>query len=486
MAVKLSELEEALTIKKLGQEHPELWIPRCLNFDLFPHQAEIVKSVFTNRRTAVRSCTGIGKSRIAAGAVIGFLYNFYPSTVLTTSSGFKQLENVLWREIETLHKNALIPLNGHLMTTEINLASNWFAIGISTDHIERFTGFHNKFVLVVADEASGLDENVYAAIENPLATGDTHLLLIGNPTQPVGGFRRAFDSEFFTKFHISCFDTPNFTHFGITIDDIRKNTWAEKIGGKSLPAPMLIKPETVYYDFVENGEHSYHFQVFSLGQFPQAGVNSLFNLADIETAFTRGESDTPTAGMKVVSLDVARYGDDETIYGERVGDRVVRVESWSHQDTVYTAGRTLRMAKEFRPSQVIVDSVGVGGGVVDMLQSEHTNLNSYIVQFNSGERAKDKEQFGNRRAECYWDLSKRFQEGRIALPKGNQKAEKLKAQLCDIRYTYDKAGKLWIESKEEMRARGMKSPDAADMLMMLFSSGPVGIGGITTRTTRYF
>jgi hypothetical protein len=390
--------------------------------------------------------------------------------VLTTSSGFKQLENVLWREIGLLHKGAKVPLDGQLLATELNLAPNWFAIGISTDHIERFTGYHNKNILVIGDEAPGLEDVVYVAMENPMATGNAHQLLIGNPTRPTGGFRDAFESEIYTKFHISCFDTPNFREFGITIEDIRANTWKEKIGDRPLPAPMLITPEYVYGRYLDWGEQSYHFQVFCLGNFPEGGVNNLFKLSDIEAAIGR---DIKTEGVKVSALDVARYGDDESIYGERVGDAVTKIEAWSHQDTTFTAGRTLRFVKDFQPARVLVDAVGVGGGVADTLKHELPERlpNCNVIEFNAGEQAIDKERFGNRRAEVYWDLAKRFEEGQISLPKDNTKVEKLKAQLCDIRYFYDKKGKLWIESKEQMRSRGSKSPDAADMLMMLFSTG---------------
>ena len=476
------EKEEALKMREIGRSRPEIWIPQSLGFEPYAHQVAIARSVMKNARTVVRSCSGIGKSRIAAACTLEFLYNFYPSTVLTTSSGFKQLENVLWREIDALYKTANVPLNGQLLATELNLAPNWFAIGISTDHIERFTGYHNKHVLVIGDEAPGLDEAVYIAMENPMATGDAHMLLIGNPTRPTGGFRKAFDSEIYNKFHISCFDTPNFLKFGITMKDIKGDTWREKIGNQPLPAPMLITPEYVYGRYLEWGEQSYHFQVFCMGNFPETGVNNLFKLSEIEAAI--GRESVKDVEDKVAALDVSRYGDDETYYGERVGAKVVRLESWSHQDTTYTAGRTLRNVKEFRPSRVVIDSVGVGGGVVDMLRSDHDAISSYVVPFNSGDKPNDREKFGNRRAEVYWDLAKRFEEGNISLPKGNR-TDRLKAQLCDIRYDYDKNGKLWIESKEEMRSRGSKSPDAADMLMMLFSSSGSGTGR-KTRTTSYF
>jgi hypothetical protein len=454
--------EEMLKIQQIGREMPELWIEQFFGVKLYDRQAEIARGVFKNSRTVARSCRGAGKSFVSAGVVLCFLYNFMPSTVITTAPTFRQVESILWREISGLKGRAKIPLDGNLTATRLELSDNWFAIGMSTDQPERFQGFHNRNVLVIGDEASGLPEEVYTAMENPLSTGNAHQLLIGNPTQPTGGFRRAFDSEIYEKVHISAFDTPNFTTFGIMLEDIRNDTWKDKIGDKELPYPNLVTPQWVSERFKEWGEGSYHFQVYVMGEFPQSGVNTLFRLQDIEAAMRR---EVGKDGNKVAALDISRYGDDETVFGERVGDSVLPLKSWSHQDTTYTAGRTLRFLKEGNHAGITIDAIGVGGGVSDMLKQE-INLRAFITEFNAGGQAKDKEMFGNRRAECYWNLEKLCEDGGCSLPKD----EKLKAQLCDIRYKYDSKGRIWIESKEEMRARGSKSPDRADVVMMLFSS----------------
>jgi hypothetical protein len=299
-------------------------------------------------------------------------------------------------------------------------------------------------------------------MENPLSSGNTHVLLIGNPTQPTGGFRKAFLSELYNHIHISCFDTPNFTEFGITMDDIRANTWEAKIDGKPLPYPPLINPKWVYGRFKEWGEGSYHFQVYCLGNFPSAGVNNLIRLEDVEAAMAREKT---SSGTRLAALDVSRYGDDETVYGERCGDSILPFVTWSHQETTYTAGRTLRYIRNNHPSVCVVDAVGVGGGVADMLKQEPEKQTD-IIEINVGVPAKDKETFGNRRAELYWMLKKRLEENRINLPQDDV----LKAQLCDIRYRYDSKGKIWIETKEEMRSRGSNSPDRADVVIMLLSS----------------
>jgi hypothetical protein len=399
---------------------------------------------------------------------------------------FRQVESILWREIAVRHGGAKLPLDGNLTSTKLELAANWFALGMSTDDPVRFQGFHNANILVISDEASGLPEDIYTALENPMSTGNAHELLIGNPTQAVGGFRRAFDSESYEKFHISAFDTPNLKEFGITIEDIRSGDWKDKVEGKELPYPSLISPYWVAEQYREWGEGSYHFQVYIMGNFPPAGVNTLFRLQDVEAAMKRGEDEIPAKGSRVAALDVSRYGDDETVYGERVGDRVLTLTGWSHMETTYTAGRTLRLVKVGNPDNIIIDAVGVGGGVADMLKEElGVKAGLQLVEFNSGGTARDKETFGNRRAEVFWDLARRTQDGRLALPKD----DKLKAQLCDVRYRYDSHGKIWIESKEEMRSRGTKSPDRADTVMMLFAPEvlhPFGKFGAKPNVKYYF
>jgi hypothetical protein len=446
---------EAQQIIGRAQRDPTWWIKTVLGVDLWQRQKEIAQSVADNVRTAVRSDSGSGKSYVASCVALWFLYNHYPSTVITTAPTFRQVESILWREISSRFGGAKVPLSGRLNSTNLNIEDNWFAIGLSTDQPERFQGFHNKYTLVIGDEASGLSEEVYAAIENPLSSGNAKLLLIGNPTQSIGTFRSAFTSEIYRQFHISAFDTPNFTQFGITLEDIKAKTWQAKVTGP-LPYPTLITPNWVAERFQEWGEGSFLFQVYVMGNFPEAGVNNLMKLSDIEKCTNQG---LKAEGISRAALDISRYGDDETVFMLAQGNKVTLLEAWGHQDTVYTAGRTARLMRTHTPTITTVDSIGVGGGVADILKAEGLPVN----ELNVGAPALDTEQFYNRRAELYWLLSKKVENGEVDIPDST----KLKAQLADVRYKYNIKGQLVIESKEEMRARGSKSPDYADTLMML-------------------
>lgn len=459
---------EALLLRSAGRSKPTLWIESIFNCHLHPLQAQIGTSVMLNRRTVVRSCSNSGKSFLAARIALCFLYNYRPSIVITTAPTFRQVESILWREIAAAHGSSTIKLDGSTKQVGLNLAKDHFAIGFATDEPERFQGLHSRHLLFIGDEASGLSEEVYAAKENPLSGGFTRELLIGNPTRPTGGFKEAFNSPLYTKFHISAFDTPNFTEFNIQLSDIVHNTWRDKIGANKLPYPSLIDPLWVSERFSEWGEGSSLFQVYVLGDFPEAGVNNLFRLTDVEAAMER---DLPIGDTKVSAVDVARYGEDFSVFGTRIGDKVMSMKPWSHSKAPESAGRIIREMRLQKPYLTVIDAVALGDDVADIVEQEEESL----VRFYSGANAIDKQVFGNARAEEYWKLNRKFEEGTIDIPNDDFI---LKAQLLDIRYRYDGKGRYFIESKEEARARGSKSPDRADTLMMLFARASNKKGGI--------
>jgi len=357
-----------------------------------------------------------------------------------------------------------MPLEGNLTRKGLEIAEDWFAVGFATDEPERMLGYHNTNVLVIGDDAAGLTNDILGAIENPLSTGNTHELLLSNPTQSVGAFRDTFTSDLYMKYHISAFDTPNFTAFNITEEDIASGEWQKKWNGQELPYPQLMSPAKVAERYKNWGPGSYLYVVFVKGDFPEAGVNNLCNLSDIEFAMARDiERKEYEKSPKVAALDVARYGDDESCFAVRQGNKVLETVTWGYQDTSYTIGRTVRLVKEHKPSRVFVDVVGYGAGIYDILKKE-IGEEYKILEFDSGKPALDTERHLNRRAEGYWDFNKKLEDGELDLPN----SDKAKSQLADIRKTYNTKGQLQIERKEDAKARGSKSPDVADAIMMTF------------------
>lgn len=456
--------EMDLKIRTQARKYPDWWIEEVLGSNLWRMQKTIAQSTFYFPRTTVRGCEAFGKTFVAARTGLAFLYNFPPATVITTAPTNRQVEDVLWREIRLAFSQSRMALEGNITRKAIDISENWFAVGFATDEPERMLGYHNVNVLVIGDDAAGLSNEIYGAIENPLSTGNTHELLISNPTQSVGAYRDTFNSKLYKKYHITAFDTPNLSAFGITQEDIESEEWLKKWNGQELPFPQLISPQKVSERYKEWGKGSYLYVVFILGDFPDAGVNNLCRLSDIESAMSRElEPKEYDKALKIAALDVARYGDDECCLAVRQGNKVLDTITWGHQESTYTAGRTARLIKEYRPIRTYVDVVGLGAGVYDLLKKE-IGSEYRILEFDSGKQALDKERYLNRRAEGFWEFNQKLTDGELDLPDN----DKLKAQLADIRYTYTPKGLLQIESKEEAKNRGSKSPDVADAVMMTF------------------
>lgn len=188
-----------------------------------------------------------------------------------------------------------------------------------------------------------------------------------------------------------------------------------------------------------------------------AAANYLIPYSAIREAIKRT---IEAKGVKVAGVDIARYGDDETVFLLRQGNKTLHIESWAHQDTTFSAGRVASLIRKFRPEITYIDSIGVGAGVFDPLRNEGFAVRSV----NVGEAPFDKEQYFNRRAEYYNLLAKKFREEEMDIPDD----PRLASQLASIKYKY-RGTKMLIESKEVMRKEmGVKSPDIADALMLAF------------------
>jgi len=185
--------------------------------------------------------------------------------------------------------------------------------------------------------------------------------------------------------------------------------------------------------------------------------NYLIPYSQIRSAINR---EIEPKGDKIAGVDISRYGMDESVFILRQGNKVLHIESWAHQDTTFSAGRTARLIREHQPSVINVDSIGIGAGVFDPLRAEGFPVEA----INVGEAALDKEQYANRRAEYFNLLAKKFEKGEIDIPDN----AKLASQLASLKYKFDGKARLLMESKEAMRKRGVKSPDYADALMLAF------------------
>jgi phage terminase large subunit len=460
------------------QSDPLYVIEDLFGSTLWEDQKRIIESVRDHPKTAWRSCHGIGKSFCCARLVLWWLFSFPYSIVITTAPTARQVEDILWKEIRSGYNNAKIQLGGHLPPAATQLSidgKEWIALGLSTNDPNRFQGYHSEHLLVIVDEASGVDEDIHEAIQGVLTSAHCRLVHIGNPTDIGGQFYRAFrNPEGWHTGKTAAWDTPNFTVLGITRDDIIHNTWREKSpknpdGSFCWPYPWLITPAWAYEALLEWGEHHPAWFARVEGDFPEQGEYNVIPLSWIEKAQDRYDK-TEVKGQPILGVDVARGGMDNSVIAARVENKIVFIQSFSSLDTQQLAGEVMRIYRELDARVVNVEEDGLGAGVIDELK-KHRDISRNDVMVGSGSEIRDPKGnrvYGNLRAEMWWAL-------RNALdPKGDMplalppKAKRLAADLAAPKYDY-RNGPIQIERKEDTKARLGRSPDEGDAVMLTFA-----------------
>jgi phage terminase large subunit len=449
---------EELTFLTRIQSDPVFFDVELLGGNPWSTQRTIMESVRDHPRVAVRSCHGAGKSHVAARIALWFLYSFFRSIVITTAPTGRQVQRILWQELRRAHTNARVALGGRLGMKDLQLDDGWFAFGFSTDEGDSFQGPHAEHVLFIGDEASGLDSGLWAAIDGILTSAHCRALFIGNPTNPASAFAAEAKNAATKSLHISAFDTPNFTAFGITLEDIRAGTWEAKIT-RPLPYPALVTPAWVADKWKRWGEASPLWLARVMGEFPEQGTDTLIPLAWVEAA---QERELKPDGPHELGVDVARYGDDESVIAERRGPRVRVRLTTAKESTMETAGKVIAALTDSGATQAKIDDIGVGGGVVDRL----IELKKPAVGINVGEAAHDSDRFANLRAELWWNVRELAETGQLDLDPHD---EELAAELTAIKFKYTSKGQIIIEPKEETKKRLKRSPDRADAVMLSFA-----------------
>ena len=165
---------------------PVEFVRRELDATPWSKQAEIMEAVRDHTRVSVRSCNGSGKTYIAAHVVLWWLMCFPDALVITTAPTEHQVRDVLWREVRRAYRGHEALIDGKLLRTALELGDKHFALGLSTNEAERFQGFHEGHILFVVDEASGVREGIFEAIEGSMTSQHARMLLLGNPTKLTG------------------------------------------------------------------------------------------------------------------------------------------------------------------------------------------------------------------------------------------------------------------------------------------------------------
>lgn len=192
--------------------------------------------------------------------------------------------------------------------------------------------------------------------------------------------------------------------------------------------------------------------------FDEAGVDQFISALAVQQAIER---DTPGTGPRLIGVDVARFGDDRSVVVWRNGDKLDATETYRGLDLMRTAGHVAQHIDRYKPEATFIDATGLGSGVVDRLRQLGYGG---IIEVHGGSKPWDDQLYTNKRAEM-WGNMRKWIEDRASLPD----SQELTDDLTCLTYSYDHANRLKLESKKDLKARGMPSPDLADGLALTFA-----------------
>lgn len=412
-----------------------------------PQQWEASKALVERRRVSVRSGHGTGKSTFEAWCVLWFLCCYFPTKVPCTAPTSHQLNDILWAEIAKWHRamRERVPelaSEFEWVSEQYRLKSaptESFAVARTSrpEQPEALQGFHSDNLLFLIDEASGIPEAVFQVAEGALSTPGAFVFMAGNPTRMEGYF---YDSH-----------------------HKQRAQWAAlHWNGEESP---LVSKQYIEEMRQKYGADSAIYRIRVRGDFA-GNPDGVIPLPLIEGAIDRA---IKPFGDHVWGVDVARFGDDRTALAKRSKNTLLdKVKFWQGKDTMQTAGliKIEYDNAKVKPVSINVDVIGLGAGVVDRCRE----MGLPVRGINVAESASVKDQYNRLRDELWFEAREWFDRRDVSMPDD----ESLIAELTLPSFKVLSNGKKQVESKDEMKKRGVTSPDLADAFCLTFAAGGPG------------
>ena len=463
----------------LWRNDPVLFMREVLSFEPDDWQIDVAHDLRDYARVSVKSGQGVGKTGVEATLLLWFLVCFPYSRIVATAPTKQQLHDVLWSEVDKWMNNSpLLPLMVKWTKTYVYLRGyekRWFAVARTATKPENMQGFHEDNMLFIVDEASGVADPIMEAITGTLSGENNKLLLMGNPTKTSGTF---YDSHTADRALYRCHTV---------------NSENSRRTNKDNIAAMKRK----------YGENSNVVRVRVYGEFPEQEDDVFIPISFLEQSIKTEMSEATArafgkyrdgagnlqpidvSGVERIEIgcDVARFGDDKTCIGYRVNEVVQIYKKYNGKDTTWTTGTIAKLYKELKQRfqfkgqiGVKVDDGGVGGGVVDQLRNLRKSEpavfgDMVILPVNFGVSIKHR----------YYADSTTYMMGvvrdliapydnfghphtpEIILPDDSDLIGQLSCRKCE----FLPKGKQKVESKQDMKDRGLSSPDEGDCILLV-------------------
>ncbi len=438
-----------------GQLTPWDFAEQKLGEALWSKQRDVARSVVANRRTAVKSCHAAGKSFTASRLTAWWLWSHAPGTafVVSTAPTFEQVRAVLWREIGRAHRKG--KLLGRVNQTEWWIGDEMVAFGRKPGDTDpsAFQGIHAEYVLVILDEACGIDRELWLAALSLAANDKSRILAIGNPDDPGSHFAEVCKpGSGWNVIQIGYSDTPNFT-------------------GEKVPpelGPLLIGPTYVGEMRSDVGEGSGPWKAKVLGEFPEDADDGVVSLSALRRCM-RPDQEHSLEDLLPIELgwDVGAGG-DRSVVRERTGVKAGRTWYPKGSDLMAQCGEVIGILEETGASAIKIDSIGIGHGAADRMEElRREGLHkARVVRVNVGESPTKPHRFPKLRDQIWWEVGRMLCQDEAWDLSGIDDATV--AQLTAPKYALDSSGRIKVEPKADTRARLGRSPDDADALLLAF------------------
>lgn len=425
---------------------PALFCEEVLGMELDDWQRDLCNEFHAHDRHAVASGHSSGKSALSAGLILYFIATHSDPAIIVTANTAGQLRDKTWRELAKWHGNSLLKDWFNWSATRYALKAapeTWFASAVpNTPHsAESFAGAHAKHILMIFDEASAIDEAIWEVAEGATAEpgGYRKWLVWGNPTRNSGSFHRCFYAMRH-RWRSRQIDTRSCRY----ADQEQIKQWAE-----------------------DYGEDSDFFKVRVLGRFPDQSDRQFIATSSVAAAAERRLlRESYEFSPIVLGVDVARFGDDQSVITMRQGLKQLWQRKHRGLDTMQLASLVAEAVGKDKPDAVFVDEGSMGAGVVDRLaQLGHRRM---VMGVNFGANAADAVSYANKRAEMWGRLRDWLAHGQLVDDR------ELAADLAGPEYGFDKQERILLEKKDDMKRRGLASPDCGDALALTFAEHVAG------------
>ena len=494
-------------LRSIWRKDPVLYARQRIGVNPTKQQQKMLKAIApSGAKVTVRAGHGVGKTTCLAIVIWWHLECFDFCKIPCTAPTASQLRLVLWSELnkilrrsdEQAEKDSLpkaLWLSSMFKVTQDKISvpdTEWYAAARTArrDSPDALQGFHASDVeitkddkvlqrsesggaiLFVIEEASGVPDEIFTVAEGALTSKGARLIMVGNPVRSTG---------FFADSHLKSGHVSSYTrlHFSVKDSPLAESGYREG----------LVR---------RYGENSNVVRVRADGEFPKQDDDVLISVESTEASLERVPLPPDRTTKCILGVDVARFGDDRTVYVVRQGRQIRHIEVHSKEDTMITAGRALNLGKRF-DADIHVDVIGVGAGVVDRLNEQQREHKLNVVAVNVADAATMRPKTSDRRGnilpdnkfgkqemfprsmkEFLWLSMKEWfdSEDPVLVDEGVSwvdYAKDLAAECATVRYSFDSSGKMIVESKDSMKDRGLLSPDLAEALACTFAPNRMSI-----------